>query len=210
MSLALKICGMRELQNIREVAALQPDYMGFIFYPASPRFVGYDFKVPTDFPSTIKRVGVFVKTEIHAIIEQAKIHSLDYVQLHSNESVVQCEKVTSAGHGVIKVFSVDEQFDFNTTNQFQHCADYFLFDTKGKYYGGNATSFDWTLLTKYNQQKPFFLSGGIMVDQVAAIQALKGMNIHALDVNSGVEVAPAVKSINQIREFKQALSARML
>lgn len=210
MNLKLKICGMREEQNIHDVAALQPDYMGFIFYPASPRFVGDDFSLSGDFPSAIKKVGVFVQAETDEIIRQAELHKLDYIQLHGNEPVLQCEMLKSGGLPVIKAFSVDEAFDFDHTHQFQHCADYFLFDTKGKYFGGNAQVFDWRILNSYNQQKPFFLSGGISAAQVAAIREIQDMNIHAIDVNSGVESAPAVKDLNKIKELKRTLSAQRI
>lgn len=206
MNLALKICGMRNSENISEVAALQPEYMGFIFYDQSPRFVGNDFNVPRDLPSTIKRVGVFVQQSTPAIIALVAKHKLDYVQLHGNESLEQCEEIQSKTIRVIKVFSVDADFDFNSVKPFMSCADYFLFDTKGKYYGGNAVAFDWSLLHKYNQDKPFFLSGGISAAHVPGIQKLRGMNIHALDVNSGVETAPAIKDILKTAELKRMLN----
>lgn len=209
-TIRLKICGMRQPQNIREVALLQPDYMGFIFYADSPRFVGKDFTVPDDFPSTIKKVGVFVNASSEEIVQQAQAHQLAYVQLHGHETVAQCENLKSHGYQVIKAFSVDGAFDFKLTAPYQPYVDYFLFDTKGKYYGGNAQVFDWRLLEKYNQQKPFFLSGGISMEQLHALKAIRNMNIHAVDVNSGVESAPAVKDVTKVNELKQVLNAQML
>lgn len=206
MNIKLKICGMRSPENIMDVAALQPDYMGFIFYDQSPRFVGDDFNVPVELPSTIKRVGVFVQQSTTAITALVAKHKLDYVQLHGNESVEQCEAIQSKSIHIIKVFSVDADFDFNSVKAFIGCADYFLFDTKGKHYGGNAVAFDWSLLQKYNQEKPFFLSGGVSVENVAELKKLKGMDIHALDVNSGVETAPAIKDVLKIAELKRTLN----
>lgn len=193
----LKICGMRDEKNILAVAALHPQYMGFIFYPKSPRYVGDDFRVPA-LPSSISRVGVFVNAPASVIMEKVDRHALKYVQLHGGETVAQCEALRQEGVGVIKVFSVGDDFDFNQTRPYEDVADFFLFDTKGKYYGGNATAFDWTVLEQYNQKVPFFLSGGIGPDNVEAIQDLKGMNIHAIDINSGVEESPALKNTQKI------------
>jgi phosphoribosylanthranilate isomerase len=198
MEVKLKVCGMRDAENLLGVAALQPDYMGFIFYQKSPRFVGENFQVPKSFPTTIKKVGVFVNETPEEMLAVARTLQLDYLQLHGNESVEVCVAIKQAGIGVIKVFSVDDDFDFATTKPYQSVVDFFLFDTKGKYYGGNAQAFDWSVLQRYDQQVPFFLSGGITPDNVTNIAALKNMNLHALDVNSGVEVQPALKSIEKI------------
>ncbi|MBT1698291.1 phosphoribosylanthranilate isomerase [Fulvivirgaceae bacterium PWU4] len=202
----LKICGMRDEKNILAVAALHPQYMGFIFYPRSPRYVGDDFKVPA-LPSSISRVGVFVNDPVSLIMEKVDRYALKYVQLHGGETVAQCKALRQEGVGVIKVFSVDDDFDFNQTRPYEEVADFFLFDTKGKYYGGNATAFDWKVLEQYNQKVPFFLSGGIGPDNVEAIQALKGMNIHAIDINSGVEESPAMKDTQKIGTIIHVLNS---
>jgi phosphoribosylanthranilate isomerase len=198
MNVKLKVCGMRDAENVLAVSALQPDYMGFIFYGKSPRFVGEDFQIPESFPARIKRVGVFVNETPEKMLAIARTLQLDFLQLHGNESTEVCASVKQAGIGVIKVFSVDDDFDFAVTKPYQNIVDFFLFDTKGKYYGGNAQAFDWTVLNRYDQQVPFFLSGGITPDNVANIAALKNMNLHALDVNSGVEITPALKSIDKL------------
>lgn len=193
----LKICGMRDEKNILEVAALHPQYMGFIFYARSPRYVGDNFKMPT-LPQSVSRVGVFVNAPTSLILDNIRRHALRYAQLHGGETVEQCEALRQEGVGVIKVFSVGDDFDFNRTRPFEDVADFFLFDTKGKYYGGNAIAFDWTVLEQYNQKVPFFLSGGIGPENAKAIQDLKGMNIHAIDINSGVEESPALKNTQKI------------
>ncbi|HTJ50311.1 MAG TPA: phosphoribosylanthranilate isomerase [Cyclobacteriaceae bacterium] len=195
----LKVCGMRDAENIMQVASCQPDYMGFIFYEKSPRFVGTSFQVPDAFPSSIKRVGVFVNEEPQTVLKHVKNLKLDYVQLHGNENQEQCKQFKDAGIGVIKVFSVDDAFNFTTTESYKSCADFFLFDTKGKYHGGNAITFDWSILKNYDQEIPFFLSGGINPENVSGITELKGMNIHALDINSGVEITPGVKDVHKIK-----------
>jgi phosphoribosylanthranilate isomerase len=201
----LKICGMRDAENIIHVAALQPDYMGFIFYAKSPRFVQNEFTVPDAFPESIKRIGVFVKETTETIVKQAKRLSLEYIQLHGDEIVSQCEELKAAGLKVIRVFSVNDDFDFNTTKPYKNVSDFFLFDTKGKYYGGNAQIFNWNILKQYDQEVPFFLSGGLNAENVKQISDLNGMNIHALDVNSGVESSPGVKDISKIKSLMQSM-----
>jgi phosphoribosylanthranilate isomerase len=173
--------------------------MGFIFYPESPRFVGEDFRLPADFPSSIQRVGVFVNETTSRILAKVGAVGLDCIQLHGNETVEQCEELKSSGLMVIKVFSVAYGFDFNVTKSFIPVVDYFLFDTKGKYYGGNATPFDWEILKRYDQEIPFFLSGGITPENLVDVASIRGLNLHALDVNSGVEEKPGIKSSDKLR-----------
>lgn len=196
---------MRDVGNVLQVASLRPDYMGFIFYPKSPRYVGADFKIPDSFPGHIRRVGVFVNESVKNILMYVERLSLDYVQLHGNETVEDCEALKKKGVGVIKVFSIDDQFDFGITSPYKHAVDYFLFDTKGKYYGGNAAKFNWGVLKQYDQSVPFFLSGGISPDDVAAVGVLKGLNLFALDVNSGVEESPGLKDVSRVKALTENL-----
>jgi phosphoribosylanthranilate isomerase len=205
----LKICGMRDANNIREVAALAPDLMGFIFYGKSPRFVGEEFSIPAELPPSVKRVGVFVNESVKEIVRIAKRLGLDFVQLHGSESVEHCRELRAHNVHVIKVFQVDDEFDFKVTEPFEAAVDFFLFDTKGKYYGGNAVPFNWSVLKKYQQRIPFFLSGGLSPDNVSeALHSLEGMNVYSLDVNSGVEVAPAQKDIGKIEQLKKILISK--
>jgi phosphoribosylanthranilate isomerase len=196
---------MREVSNIETVASSEPDYMGFIFYKKSPRYVGEDFILPRQFPLHIKKVGVFVNSTVDEIQNQANQFDLDLLQLHGDESIDDCEELRKKGYKVIKVFSVDDHFDFKATMNFKAGVDYFMFDTKGKNYGGNAQSFNWTILNKYNQEIPFFLSGGISASNVQQLKQLRGMNIHAIDVNSGVETMPGLKDIQKINEVIKEL-----
>lgn len=204
-NLKIKICGMRYPENIREVAALQPDYLGFIFYAPSPRFVGMDYIIP-ELVSSIKRVGVFVNETEGVILDTIKKMKLDAVQLHGAESPAFCAVIKSQGVEVVKAFSVDDTFNFERTTPYENNVDFMLFDTKGKYYGGNALTFNWNVLERYNQKVPFFLSGGISADNVPGIEKLMHMNIHALDINSGVEDAPALKNVEKIKQLKDQLS----
>jgi phosphoribosylanthranilate isomerase len=201
----LKICGMRDAENIMQVAKLQPVYMGFIFYPKSPRYVGEDFQIPANFPATIRKVGVFVNETTDQILKQVHRLGLAYVQLHGDEPVEQVRSLHEKGVKVIKVFSVGDDFDFAVTRPYREVVDYFLFDTKGKYYGGNAQVFDWTMLKQYDQEVPFFLSGGIGPDNVENMTTLSGMNLHALDVNSGVESKPGLKDLDKIEKLNRVI-----
>lgn len=198
---------MREPKNILEVAALSPEYMGFIFFDKSPRNVGRDFMLPQNFSSAITKVGVFVNASTDVILQYVDRFGLGIVQLHGKESVDQLDRLKDAGVKTIKVFSVDDDFDFKVTKPYKPVADFFLFDTKGKYYGGNAKVFNWRILEAYDQDIPFFLSGGIGPDNIKDVAAIRNMNIHALDVNSGVEKEPAVKDIEKIKELQRNIES---
>ena len=199
---------MREPDNILEVGELEPDFMGFIFYDRSPRYVPASFVMPSGFRKTIQKVGVFVNEGFDEIINLIRKHNLDFVQLHGNEPVSLSKKLKETGVGVIKVFSIDQNFDFKILNPYKSVVDFFLFDTKGKFYGGNASTFDWNVLRQYDQKTPFILSGGISLENVHDIAKLKGMNIHAVDINSGVEIEPGVKDVNTINQLMKILKSK--
>lgn len=196
---------MRDRDNILAVAELAPDFMGFIFYRHSPRFVGDDFEMPESLPPSILKVGVFVNELTDVIMEKVRAQKLDYVQLHGDETVEQCEKLTLEGVGVIKAFGVDEHMDFSVVAAYSHTVDYFLFDTRGKLYGGNGAPFRWELLSQYEQEVPYFLSGGLNPENVSEVKALKDQNLFAVDVNSGVELRAAVKDTNKVNAVIEIL-----
>ncbi len=200
---------MREAKNIEEIASLYPDYMGFIFYDKSPRYVGEEFVIPKNIPSSVQKVGVFVNEGFETILGRRSSIEFQFVQLHGDESVELCEDLKDAGLKVIKAFSVDDDFDFSVTKKYDSSVDYFLFDTKGKYYGGNAKVFDWKVLKRYNQQVPFFLSGGLSPENIGMVKELNEMNIHALDLNSGVEISPGLKNIDKIKEVSRILNTTL-
>lgn len=208
-NIKIKVCGMRDQENILEVARLRPDYMGFIFYDKTPRYVGDDFMIPKDFPASTKRVGVFVNESVEEILKKVGDFHLDFVQLHGHETVATCAELKARGVGVIKVFSVDDEMDFTVTEAYEQVVDFFLFDTKGKLYGGNARTFDWNVLTRYGQKIPFFLSGGITPDNVEDIQSVASLNLQAIDVNSGVELQPALKDVQKIRTIQSILHSKL-
>jgi len=193
----LKICGMKYPDNILEVGALLPDYMGFIFWEKSARY--FDGIIPT-LPKSIQKVGVFVNATSDEILEKIEKHDLQAVQLHGSESVEFCEslkKKLPKGIEVIKVFSILNTFDFAVLKPFEPLCDYFLFDTKGRLPGGNGTTFDWKVLEQYPSTKPFFLSGGIGIEELEDVkQVLKtNLPIYAIDVNSKFELNPGLKNI---------------
>ena len=188
MSLKLKICGMRD--NIGEISLLEPDYLGFIFYEPSPRYVG---ELSFDFQTSASRVGVFVNASAEGVIQTVKENHLDMVQLHGDESPDFCARIRENDIPLIKVFRVDEGFDFGQVSDYREVSDYYLFDTRTKLYGGSGKRFNWSVLEKYDQSKPFFLSGGLDLQSLDDLGSLKDMNLHALDFNSGVEKSPGLK-----------------
>jgi phosphoribosylanthranilate isomerase len=205
----IKVCGMKFPENIRQVADLHPDYMGFIFYAKSKRNVAdtLDEKLLKNLHSILK-VGVFVNEEVDFIVEQADKFGFKFIQLHGDESPEVCSKLKQTGLKVIKAFSVDEKFNFSDTQAYKAVCDFFLFDTKGDGYGGTGKKFDWKILQKYDNEIPFFLSGGIDLVQVEDIKNLRGLNIHALDINSKFEIEPGLKDAEKVKKFIQQFTIR--
>ncbi len=203
----LKICGMKYPENILEVGALLPDYMGFIFWEKSARY--FDGEIP-NLPKSIKKVGVFVNASLDEILEKIQKYDLQAVQLHGHESVEFCESLKKNIPNlidVIKVFPILDTFDFAILKSYENVCDFFLFDTKGKLPGGNGTTFDWKVLEKYPSTKPFFLSGGIGIAELGDVkQVLKtNLPIYAIDINSKFEVEPGLKNIELLSSFKNNL-----
>jgi phosphoribosylanthranilate isomerase len=201
--LKIKVCGMRDPENISGVVNALPDFMGFIFYPKSKRFVGVDFspEILKIIPGSIKKVGVFVNEIQENIIEICQRTNLEVVQLHGNESPEFCHLLKLSGLTVFKAFSVDEQFDFEKLNVYSEACDYFLFDTKGELPGGTGQKFNWKMLERYEVDVPFFLSGGIGLDDLEAIRQFSHPRWCGLDVNSGFEISPAMKNVEKIKKF---------
>ncbi|MXV15901.1 phosphoribosylanthranilate isomerase [Hufsiella ginkgonis] len=204
----IKVCGMRDPENIKAVAALSPDYMGFIFYPGSERFVaGLPPKAIWSLPEDIITTGVFVDSGYDEIIANVEKFRLQAVQLHGSETPELCGKLYADGLQVIKAFGVNEQFDFDTTEPFSEYADYFLFDTKTPGHGGSGASFNWALLENYLLDVPYFLSGGIGPDAVDDLKANYDHRFYAVDLNSRFEVSPGLKDVEKLRNvFKQLRS----
>jgi phosphoribosylanthranilate isomerase len=208
----IKVCGMKEPNNIAKVVNLGVDYIGFIFYEKSPRFVQDNFCLSESMlnATQVKKVGVFVNSSLEIIEEKVVKYHLDLVQLHGEEDADFCgglkEKLVSLGKvGLIKVFSIGESFDFRQLDTYKPYVDYFLFDTKGTNLGGNGITFDWNILKGYEHKVPFFLSGGIDMQHVENIKRLTHLPIHAIDINSRFEIIPGLKDVEKIKKFKQSL-----
>ena len=194
----LKVCGMKYSDNIDEVSQLFPDYMGFIFWKKSTRF--FDGVIPA-IPNSIQKVGVFVDETLAEILATIKKYDLNIVQLHGREDINFCNELKSNNVSIIKVFSMNDNFDFSKLAPFENACDYFLFDTKGKLPGGNGTAFNWEILKNYPSKKPLFLSGGIGIEDVEKIKMLQ-LPIHAIDVNSKFELEPGLKNRDLLKIFQ--------
>lgn len=201
----IKVCGMREPENISQVAETEIDWMGFIFYARSPRFVG---DISSDGMNAGRavheppvRVGVFVDATLEYMMEMGNKYALGYLQLHGNESPDTCYALQKRGYAVIKAFSIADEDDLKQTVDYEGRADYFLFDTKCSGYGGSGKQFDWSVLTAYTGQTPFLLSGGINPDSVEVIRNFHHPKLAGLDLNSGFEITPGIKDTEKLKTF---------
>ncbi|MFA5046527.1 MAG: phosphoribosylanthranilate isomerase [Paludibacter sp.] len=198
----IKICGMKYSENIKAVSALKPDFMGFIFYPKSPRYAGtLDISVLNEFPKTIKKIGVFVNENLENILTIAFKYKLDGMQLHGTELVEMCEKLKEVGYIVIKAFPIAEAYNFKVTKTYEGACDYFLFDTKTDAYGGSGVKFNWKILDEYKGETPFLLSGGISTDDAEDILKIEHPKFAGVDLNSKFEVKPGIKNVKLLEKF---------
>lgn len=190
----IKVCGLSEQDQVKSLDTLV-DFVGFIFYPFSKRFVE---TVPAT--SSAKRVGVFVDEELTVIQTKIESFQLDYVQLHGAESPDICRKI-GRQLPVIKSFGLDSNFDFKQLIPFEGSVDYFLFDTKTPLKGGSGVQFDWSILNRYNLSTPFILSGGINEDSITSIKQIYHPKLVGIDINSRFEISPANKDVQRIKKF---------
>lgn len=196
----IKVCGMRDPENIRQVAATGIDWMGFIFYAKSPR------RVKSIVHCQLKSVGVFVNATPEYMMEIANRYKLDYLQLHGNESPEVCHQLQKRGYALIKAFPVATEEDLIPTAEYEGRVDYFLFDTKCSGYGGSGKQFDWSTLAAYKGETPFLLSGGIQPDSIEAIRNFHHPRLAGIDLNSGFEIAPGIKDVRKIKAFVRQLT----
>jgi phosphoribosylanthranilate isomerase len=198
-----KVCGMRDEHNIKEVLRLEPDYMGFIFYAKSPRFVGDNWSL-SDVPfGNTSKVGVFVNEAMETVANTASKFQLDFIQLHGDESAEYCEYLYHQGLKIIKAIGVGKKGDFDQCSQYKKWVKYFLFDTQSAQYGGTGESFNWSLIDHYDQQVPFILSGGLTVDIEQNFPP--HWNLAFIDVNSRFEIEPGLKDVSLLNQLKQNL-----
>jgi phosphoribosylanthranilate isomerase len=201
--LKIKVCGMRDSENISGVIATLPDFIGFIFYPKSKRFVGFEPfpEVLSIVPDSVRKVGVFVDEIPEKVLEICRNWKLDVAQLHGNESPDYCQQIKNSGITVFKAFSVDESFDFATLKAYTGVCDYFLFDTKGQLPGGTGQKFNWQLLENYKGDVPFFLSGGIGPEYEKVVLDFRHPQLFGIDINSGFEISPGIKDAGKVNKF---------
>ena len=238
----VKVCGMRDPENIKEVSALGVDLIGFIFHPKSPRFVKMlnseagilpdyvadelkveegkqvksqgvtstdDVSKPTKKP---KRVGVFVDEMPQSIITRVVNFGLDYIQLHGQETRETCENLRATidpdikpGIQIIKAISVSTAEDIQKYKEYVGAVDLFLFDTKTKLAGGSGRQFDWSVLQAYDGDTPFLLSGGIGPEDAERVKEFHHPKCIGVDLNSKFEIEPALKDVNKLQAFLEAI-----
>lgn len=198
----IKVCGMTDPENIQALAALRPDYMGLIFYEKSKRYAGATPIAAIDkmIGSEMEKVGVFVNEDIEEVTSLADEYGIKILQLHGDEDVDYCKILKSKGYQIIKAFSIGDSFEFEKLIPYKTVVDYFLFDTKGAEYGGNGVTFDWSILNNYDNEIPFFLSGGLSADNIATVLEMDNLNLYAVDVNSKFETSPGYKDIKLLKE----------
>lgn len=194
----VKVCGMREADNIRQVEQTGADWMGFIDYEGSPRYVS---DTPEYLPESVQKVGVFVNASLQRIQRKITAWRLDLVQLHGKESPGLCRELQQTGIKTIKAFSLHAPEDLQATEEYTNCCDYFLFDTPCNGYGGSGKSFDWELLTHYQGPIPFLLSGGLKPESLEALLKFNHPCWAGIDLNSGFEQAPGLKDASSLSTF---------
>lgn len=194
----IKICGLRDYQNIQAVDQLGVNFLGFIFHEKSPRNIPLTTALPK---SKAARVGVFVNEEDSKILDIAKGAELSHIQLHGNETTTQVKELKQQGLIIIKAISIGNKQDLRKAQRFDNIADIILLDTKGKEAGGNGIKFDWQIIEDYKLNTPFLLSGGIDISDAEAIKSIKHPKFLGIDINSRFEIAPAMKDIQKIKEF---------
>ncbi len=194
----VKVCGMREAENVVAVASLGIDLMGFILFDRSPRYVEGVAPKTTE---GIKRVGVFVNSPMEHVVEMVARHSLSVVQLHGKESVDLCGALKSRGLLVIKAIPISTPSDMARAEEYAAVVDYLLFDTKCAEHGGSGRRFDWSILDCYGGSTPFLLSGGIDEESAAEILTIEHKQFAGVDLNSRFEIAPALKDIDKLTRF---------
>ena len=222
--MVIKVCGMRDAQNIREVSQLGVDMIGMIFYPKSPRYVEMQSSHAGIIPDYVKediniksskspaRVGVFVDDMVQNIVTRVVNYHLDYVQLHGNEPREMCENLRLTldpdirpGIKIIKAISVSDASDIQKYKEYVGAVDLFLFDTKCKTVGGSGQQFDWQVLEQYDGEVPFLLSGGIGPEDASRLHAFHHPKCIGIDLNSRFEIEPGVKDVEKLKGFLNAM-----
>lgn len=217
----IKVCGMRDPENIHAVKELGIDFLGLIFWPKSSRYVkditvraGNIPDIPIELgmnngperqPAT---VGVFVNEMPQTVVTHAYNYKLDYIQLHGEESPTYIDNLKRTlipdimpDIKVIKAISIREADDVKRWRQYKDHTDLILFDTKCDCVGGSGKQFDWSVLEGYDGDIPFLLSGGIGPEDAESVRRFSHPMCIGIDINSRFETAPAMKDISKLRTF---------
>lgn len=202
----VKVCGMRDAGNMKEIAELRPNYMGFIFYPRSSRYCGgMDPEIIRNLPEDIEPVMVTVDMLEEQIMEIAPKYGFRTVQLHGSEDPEACRALRKRGMKVIKAVGVSTAESLENLERYKDQVDLFLLDTSCPEKGGSGKKFNWDLLTLYDLDKDFMLSGGIGPDDAEAIAGINHPHFIGIDLNSRFELSPGMKNVDALRKFLEAL-----
>ena len=198
----VKVCGLNNRNNILDISKMNIDLMGFIFYNNSPRYFNnaLNFDEVRQIPKTIKKVGVFVNASINNLLNTIAHYDLDFVQLHGNENPEYCKELMQYVK-VIKTISVNDKNSILEINNYTNVCTYFLFDTASPSYGGTGHPFNWQLLEETTIDIPFFISGGVSIENITEIKNLNFKNFVGVDVNSKFEINPGLKDLNKIQQL---------
>ncbi|MBN2481674.1 MAG: phosphoribosylanthranilate isomerase [Bacteroidales bacterium] len=203
----IKVCGMRDPANIRQVIKAGPDILGFVFYSGSVRFAGnilhedlYEL-----IPQRILKAGIFVNEDPDRIVAIAEKLGLQFIQLHGDEPPEVCRVIRQKGMKVIRAFGIGEGFQWNVPEPYQHVCDYFLFDTRTERFGGSGRKFSWDILESYRFHKPFFLSGGISMEDIPVLKRIDNPWFYGVDINSKFEKEAGIKDVDKVTFFIQQI-----
>ena len=199
----IKVCGITQQNQYKAIARLPVEMIGFNFYAKSKRYLEQPIS-NSEKGYLSKNVGVFVNPAKDEVLRRAKIHNLDFIQLHGDESPEFCQELSNH-YPIIKAFGIDAEFDMQVIEAYQNSCQYFLFDTKTRQYGGSGVKFNWAKLNEYPGPTPFFLSGGIALEDAHEILIIKHPDLRGIDINSGFETEPGVKNIELIKKMKQII-----
>ncbi len=194
----IKVCGMREAQNIHDIEQLAIDWMGFIFYEKSPRYCN---DALTYMPRQVERVGVFVNHSLSEILKLILKYKLDIVQLHGQETPALCKQLQQLGIRVIKAMPIATKEDLVLATAYEDVIDYMLFDTKSELGGGSGKQFDWSILNDYSLKIPFLISGGIGPQSLESLRDFTHPKLIGYDLNSKFEISPGMKSPDLLAPF---------
>jgi phosphoribosylanthranilate isomerase len=208
-SLLLKVCGMINPQNIKEVDdVVKPDYIGMIFYLGSQRYMD---KNPDALPDTnAKKIGVFVNASIETIIKKAREFKFNIVQLHGDETPEFCKELSELGYNIFKAFKVDDSISANDIKPYKDVCSTFIFDSRTPKHGGSGKKFNWEKLDEIANINKFFLSGGISAEDTDKILKLNYDNLIGIDINSKFEIKPGLKDVDLIKNFKTEILSKMI